>query len=156
MKVFAVVLWGLLQRARTQHVYFLMYSPPDRANVEWKNLAKLVRIQINSSAWGSSALHFYKCDPQTTNYELQNFLTSLFLQLFWVETKTSCRARFYGLISDCKRSHLTTFSAVYSGVLMSIWRWFCQQNETSREVSFWLGRAIMMLWLKENSLVLNY
>ena len=99
--------------------------PTHRANVEWKNLAKLVRIQINSSAWGSSTLHFYKCDPQTTSYELQTFLTSLFLQLqiFGVETTTSCRARFYGHILDCKWSHLVTFSAVYSGVLMSVVGW---------------------------------
>lgn len=131
-----------------------MYSPPDRANVEWKNLAKLVRVQINSSAWGSSALHFYKRDPQTTSYELQTFLTSLFLQLqtFWVQTKTSCRARFYSLISDCKRSHLVTFSAVYSGFLMSIGGWFYPIHG----VLFWLGRAIMMVRLKGNSLVPNY
>lgn len=63
-----------------------------RQNKCWKNLAKLVGIQINSLAWGSSTPPFHKCDPQITSYELQTFLTSLFLQLliFWIETKTSC------------------------------------------------------------------
>lgn len=52
-------LFSLWRRAKTQQVHFLMYSPPDRANVERERRAKLEGIQINSSAWEGSALHFF-------------------------------------------------------------------------------------------------
>lgn len=58
---------------------------------------------------GRSTLRFYKYDPQTTNYELQTYLTSLFLQLqiFGAETKTFLQITFLWshiglqLISPC-------------------------------------------------------
>lgn len=76
---------GCYTESQNSACLFLNALSPQIEQMMKKNLAKLVRVQINSSAWGSSELHFYKCDPQTSSYELQTSLTSLFLKLQIVE-----------------------------------------------------------------------
>lgn len=132
---------GCSTESQTQHVHFLMHSPPDRANDEWKNLAKLVRIQINSPAWGSSALRFYKCDPQITSYEPQTSLTSLFLkiQIFEGRNQDFLHSTF---LWPCIRLQMISPQKVFCALRRSsnVYRggglfW----QKTSHWVSFYLG-----------------
>lgn len=122
LEVFAAVLFSAFwQRAKTQQVHFLMYSPPDRANVELERRAKLEGIQINSSAWEGCALHFlqvWPADHQLWTADLLDLI--IFTSPDFSERKnrllshsTSFFLFFYGLTLARERSHLVTFSAVY-------------------------------------------
>lgn len=131
-----------------------MRSPSDKANVECKNLAKLVWIQINSSAWGSPALHFFFTSvtrrPPALNRRPSWPHYFYSARLFWVENRD-----FLQSTSLWPHIRLQTISPcnIYCGLqrCSNEHRGMVLRAKWDQSRALIAVRAVMMSRLKENS-----
>lgn len=109
---------------RAQHVCFSIFLPPDTANVEWVDLAKLVPVQMSSSASGNFALHFLHLWPADHQLWTRPSWPRYFYcsRSFWTEIKGSCRFPFF---YDCalgftlEQFSLACYEVLMRGIILS-------------------------------------